>query len=323
MRTDERPNRSRAQCAALEEVRSSQSRHARRRRRHEVPRSPARPARRRPRRAAGQPASGSSARTASASRRCSACSRASRSPTRARSGARRPASPSATCRRSADRSPARRCSRYLARRTGVAEPPRPRSTRSTRGSAGEPELAEAHAEALDAFLASAAPTSTRGRGAVAAELGLDVAARAPARRALRRRGGARALARSCSRRFDVLLLDEPTNDLDFAGLARLERVPRRSSTAPLVIVSHDRDFLDRTVDARSSSSTSGRTARPSTPAAGASTSARARPALRAPVRGVRALRRRARARSRSRRAGCSAGRSAATGRGARRRRRRT
>ena len=47
-------------------------------------------------------------------------------------------------------------------------------------------------------------------------------------------------------RFDVLLLDEPTNDLDFDGLARLERfVAERPGGA--VIVSHDRAFLERTV----------------------------------------------------------------------------
>ena len=47
-------------------------------------------------------------------------------------------------------------------------------------------------------------------------------------------------------RFDVLLLDEPTNDLDFDGLARLERfVAERPGGA--VIVSHDRAFLARTV----------------------------------------------------------------------------
>jgi ATPase subunit of ABC transporter with duplicated ATPase domains len=47
-------------------------------------------------------------------------------------------------------------------------------------------------------------------------------------------------------RFDITLLDEPTNDLDFEGLTRLEgRVrARRGGT---VIVSHDRDFLERTV----------------------------------------------------------------------------
>jgi ATPase subunit of ABC transporter with duplicated ATPase domains len=47
-------------------------------------------------------------------------------------------------------------------------------------------------------------------------------------------------------RFDVVLLDEPTNDLDFEGLARLERFVRQVPAAA-VIVSHDRDFLDRTV----------------------------------------------------------------------------
>jgi ATPase subunit of ABC transporter with duplicated ATPase domains len=47
-------------------------------------------------------------------------------------------------------------------------------------------------------------------------------------------------------RFDLTLLDEPTNDLDFAGLGRLEDWvgSRRGGT---VIVSHDRDFLGRTV----------------------------------------------------------------------------
>jgi ATPase subunit of ABC transporter with duplicated ATPase domains len=45
--------------------------------------------------------------------------------------------------------------------------------------------------------------------------------------------------------FDVLLLDEPTNDLDFAGLAWLER-SLASHPGSVVVVSHDRAFLDRT-----------------------------------------------------------------------------
>ena len=47
-------------------------------------------------------------------------------------------------------------------------------------------------------------------------------------------------------RFDLTLLDEPTNDLDFAGLRRLEDWVR-SRQGGMVIVSHDRDFLGRTV----------------------------------------------------------------------------
>ena len=45
---------------------------------------------------------------------------------------------------------------------------------------------------------------------------------------------------------DVLLLDEPTNDLDFDGLALLERFVMRTPAA-IVVVSHDRAFLERTV----------------------------------------------------------------------------
>jgi ATPase subunit of ABC transporter with duplicated ATPase domains len=46
--------------------------------------------------------------------------------------------------------------------------------------------------------------------------------------------------------LDVLLLDEPTNDLDFAGLAWLER-SLAAHFGAVVVVSHDRAFLDRTV----------------------------------------------------------------------------
>ncbi len=48
--------------------------------------------------------------------------------------------------------------------------------------------------------------------------------------------------------YDVFLLDEPTNDLDFAGLERLEQFVL-GLRAGLVVVSHDREFLARTVDA--------------------------------------------------------------------------
>jgi ATPase subunit of ABC transporter with duplicated ATPase domains len=47
-------------------------------------------------------------------------------------------------------------------------------------------------------------------------------------------------------RFDLTLLDEPTNDLDFDGLARLEALVQRRRGG-MVIVSHDRTFLDGAV----------------------------------------------------------------------------
>jgi len=47
-------------------------------------------------------------------------------------------------------------------------------------------------------------------------------------------------------RFDVYCLDEPTNDLDFDGLDRLDRFVA-AVRGSVVVVSHDRAFLDRNV----------------------------------------------------------------------------
>ncbi|HVC26049.1 MAG TPA: ABC-F family ATP-binding cassette domain-containing protein [Acidimicrobiales bacterium] len=57
-----------------------------------------------------------------------------------------------------------------------------------------------------------------------------------------------ALAAILLSRFDITLLDEPTNDLDFDGIERLARFVD-SRPGGIVIVSHDRSFLDRTVTA--------------------------------------------------------------------------
>ena len=58
--------------------------------------------------------------------------------------------------------------------------------------------------------------------------------------------GRAALASILLTRADVVLLDEPTNDLDFDGLERLEAYVAGSDSA-MVIVSHDRAFLERTI----------------------------------------------------------------------------
>jgi ATPase subunit of ABC transporter with duplicated ATPase domains len=55
-----------------------------------------------------------------------------------------------------------------------------------------------------------------------------------------------ALAAILLTRVDVLLLDEPTNDLDFDGLRRLEAFVE-GFPGVVVVVSHDRAFLERTV----------------------------------------------------------------------------
>ncbi|HEY5659866.1 MAG TPA: ATP-binding cassette domain-containing protein [Gaiellaceae bacterium] len=62
-------------------------------------------------------------------------------------------------------------------------------------------------------------------------------------------GGEAARARLAAflrRPLDVFLLDEPTNDLDFGGLDWLERELAKLQGA-VVLISHDRDFLDGAV----------------------------------------------------------------------------
>ncbi|MEL6845978.1 MAG: ATP-binding cassette domain-containing protein, partial [Bacteroidota bacterium] len=47
---------------------------------------------------------------------------------------------------------------------------------------------------------------------------------------------------------DILLLDEPTNDLDLITLRKLEEFLAEQYTGCLVVVTHDRYFMDRLVD---------------------------------------------------------------------------
>jgi len=134
---------------------------------------------------------------------------------------------------------------YLARRTGVGAAEREMDALAARLGA-EPELAGAYSEALERFLALGGEDFEARVGAVLAEVGLG---RRAGRDLASLSGGeaARAaLAAVLLARFDVFLLDEPTNNLDFAGLDRLERF-LESVPGGVVLVSHDRAFLDRTV----------------------------------------------------------------------------
>ena len=53
------------------------------------------------------------------------------------------------------------------------------------------------------------------------------------------------IARAWITQPDLLLLDEPTNHLDLEKLFKLEAwISNAGYTAPIVVASHDRDFLD-------------------------------------------------------------------------------
>jgi ATPase subunit of ABC transporter with duplicated ATPase domains len=135
---------------------------------------------------------------------------------------------------------------YLARRTGVRGAEREMDALAGRLGA-EPELAAAYSDALDRFLALGGEDFEARVGASLDDVGLG---RRSDREVATLSGGEAAriaLAAILLARFDVFLLDEPTNNLDFAGLDRLERF-LHDLPAGVVLVSHDRAFLDRTIN---------------------------------------------------------------------------
>jgi len=137
----------------------------------------------------------------------------------------------------------------LARRTGVGDASRAldHATEDLAGSA--PGATERYGLALDRWMALGGADLDSRAAAVLDDLGL---ARAVLDRPVAELSGGQAaraqLAALLLARFDVFLLDEPTNDLDLDGLDRLERFVL-GLDAPVMVVSHDRAFLERTVTA--------------------------------------------------------------------------
>jgi ATPase subunit of ABC transporter with duplicated ATPase domains len=166
-----------------------------------------------------------------------------------------------------ERIPGETVAAYVARRAGCTE-----ATQAMEAAAAAladpghspPELdpADAYSAALDRWLASGAADLDERLPAVLADLGLDIGGQErsdPGRRSAAVRpestlmtalsGGQAArvgLAALVVSRFDIVLLDEPTNDLDLDGLARLENFVHELRGG-VVLVSHDREFLARSV----------------------------------------------------------------------------
>jgi len=145
-----------------------------------------------------------------------------------------------------DRRPGETVAAFLARRTGVARAQDEMDAAAEALGSGAPGSDDAYALALDRWLALGGADLEERAGAVADDVGLGVALDVPMT-ALSGGQAARAgLAALLLSRYDVLLLDEPTNDLDLDGLERLERFVS-GLRSPTVVVSHDREFLARTV----------------------------------------------------------------------------
>ncbi|MER6170060.1 ABC-F family ATP-binding cassette domain-containing protein [Streptosporangium sp. NPDC001681] len=136
---------------------------------------------------------------------------------------------------------------FLARRTGVAAAQRALDTATQGLVEGRPGADDEYAAGLERWLALGGADLEDRAGEVVAELGLAVELDRPMT-ALSGGQAARAgMASLLLSRYDVFLLDEPTNDLDLEGLERLERFVT-GLRAGTVLVSHDREFLARTVN---------------------------------------------------------------------------
>lgn len=144
---------------------------------------------------------------------------------------------------------------YIARRTGCTEATRAMDAAASALAEPDPaspgdDPAEAYSAALDRWLAAGAADLDERLPAVLADLGLDSEAVRPESTPMTALSGGQAarvgLAALLLSRFDIVLLDEPTNDLDLDGLARLEDFVR-DLRGGVVLVSHDREFLARSV----------------------------------------------------------------------------
>ena len=134
----------------------------------------------------------------------------------------------------------------LARRTGVAAAQAALDAATDDLTAGRPGADDAYGEALERWLALGGADLDERLGQVLDEVAPGVAPDAPMPSLSGGQAARVGLAALLLSRYDVLLLDEPTNDLDLAGLEQLEAFVA-GNRAGIVLVSHDREFLSRTV----------------------------------------------------------------------------
>ena len=146
-----------------------------------------------------------------------------------------------------ERSPDETVRQYLARRTGVAAAQTDLDAATAALAAAEEGADDHYSTALERWLSLGAADLEARAGSVWADLGLHARLLDQPTATLSGGEAARAsLASLLLSRYDVFLLDEPTNDLDLDGLDRLERW-LTALEAPVLLVSHDRTFLARTI----------------------------------------------------------------------------
>ncbi|WBB55210.1 ABC-F family ATP-binding cassette domain-containing protein [Verrucosispora sp. WMMD573] len=145
-----------------------------------------------------------------------------------------------------ERRPGETVRAFLARRTGVTGAQAALDAATEALTAGRPGADDAYAAALESWLGLGGADLDERAEEVAAELGLAVDLDQEMTSLSGGQAARAGLASLLLSRYDIFLLDEPTNDLDLAGLDRLENFVT-GLRAGTVLVSHDREFLARTV----------------------------------------------------------------------------
>ncbi|MFD1658248.1 ABC-F family ATP-binding cassette domain-containing protein [Streptomyces caeni] len=145
-----------------------------------------------------------------------------------------------------ERRPGETVREFLARRTGVAQAQRVLDEATQGLVDGRPGADDAYALSLERWLGLGGADLDERAEDVVGSLGLTVGLDQPMTSLSGGQAARAGLASLLLSRYDVFLLDEPTNDLDLGGLERLERFVGGLRTGT-VVVSHDREFLTRTV----------------------------------------------------------------------------
>jgi ATPase subunit of ABC transporter with duplicated ATPase domains len=136
---------------------------------------------------------------------------------------------------------------YLRRRTGVTSAQAELVAAADALASLDPRAEARYGDSLERWVALGAGDIDARIETVMRELGLPLRVLSVPTAALSGGQAARvSLAAILLSRYDVILLDEPTNDLDFEGLERLEAFIL-SRSGGLMVVSHDRAFLERTI----------------------------------------------------------------------------
>ncbi|MEU6402342.1 ABC-F family ATP-binding cassette domain-containing protein [Streptomyces sp. NPDC046985] len=145
-----------------------------------------------------------------------------------------------------ERRPGETVREFLARRTGVADAQRAMDEAAQALVDSAPGADDAYATALERWLSLGGADLDERAEETADALRLAVDLDRPMTSLSGGQAARAGLASLLLSRYDVFLLDEPTNDLDLDGLERLERFVT-GLRAGTVVVSHDREFLVRTV----------------------------------------------------------------------------